>query len=411
MYTFGRLRRKGSIASRTFIVVMLILTVFGSVYTYPAGANASVPPTPPGWSLAFSDDFNGAQGSGVDRTKWIYDIGHSYPGGAANWGTGEIEYMTDSTNNVYQDGSGHLVIKAIRDAGGGWTSGRIETQRTDFQPPAGGVMRVEASIQLPNVTGAAAQGYWPAFWMLGAPFRGNYWNWPSIGEIDIMENVNGANTVWGTLHCGVNPGGPCNETSGIGGNRSGFSPSLQTAYHTYAVEWDRSVSPEQIRWYVDGSLFHTVSANQVDATTWANATNHGFFIILNLAMGGGWPGNPTPSTASGASMNVDYVAVWTKQGGSGNPGDPGGSNYGVENVGSTQAKVWFKPPSTASYVILHYVQPGLSQQNVNMTYNSGAARWEYTVSGLSSGQVLQYQFTYNIGGVQYDTAWYSYTKP
>ncbi|MBA4493895.1 family 16 glycosylhydrolase [Paenactinomyces guangxiensis] len=397
--------------SRILLIVTLILTMIVSLFYHSPRAHASVPQMP-GWTLQFSDDFNGASGTGVDRAKWIYDIGHGYPGGPANWGTGEIEFMTDSTNNVYQDGSGHLVIKAIRDSSGGWTSGRIETQRTDFQPPPGGVMRVEASIRLPNVTGAAAQGYWPAFWMLGEPYRGNYWNWPGIGEIDILENVNGANTVWGTLHCGVSPGGPCNETSGIGGSQSGFSPSLQSAYHRYTIEWDRSVSPEQIRWYVDGSHFHTVNANQVDATTWANATNHGFYIILNLAIGGGWPGNPTSSTASGASMSIDYVAVWTKGGNGGNPGDPpGSSNYGVENVSPTQAKVWYKPPATANYVILHYIRPGLSQQNVYMTYNSSSARWEYTVTGLSPGQVLQYQFTYNTGGTQYDTAWYSYTKP
>jgi len=394
---------------RLFFLSVLMVAMIGSFFHAP-DVNASVP-NRPGWNLVFSDDFTGSAGTGVDRSKWIYDIGHGYPGGPANWGTGEIEYMTDSTNNVYQDGAGNLVIKAIRDANGNWTSGRIETQRSDFQPPPGGVMRVEASVQLPNVTGAAAQGYWPAFWMLGEPFRGNYWNWPGIGEIDILENVNGANTVWGTFHCGVSPGGPCNETSGIGGSRSGFSPSLQSAFHTYAIEWDRSTSPEQIRWYVDGQHYHTVSANQVDAATWNNATNHGFFVILNLAIGGGWPGNPTASTASGAFMKVDYVAVWNKQG-SGNPGDPGGgTGYGVENLGSNQVKVWYKPSSTASYVILHYVQPGLSQQNVNMTYNSSAGRWEYTISGLSAGQTLQYSFTYNTGGLQYDTPWYSYTKP
>ena len=71
---------------------------------------------------------------------------------------------------------------------------------------------------MPNVTGTAAEGYWPAFWMLGAPYRGNYQNWPSVGELDIMENVQGLNTVWATMHCGTNPGGPCNETTGLGGN-------------------------------------------------------------------------------------------------------------------------------------------------------------------------------------------------
>jgi hypothetical protein len=282
-------------------------------------ANASLPPTPAGWNLVWSDDFTGSAGTGVNTGNWLYDTGTSYPGGAGNWGTGEIETMTNSTANVYQDGGGNLAIKPIRASNGSWTSGRIETQRTDFQPASGGKLRIESRIQMPNVTGASAQGYWPAFWALGAPFRGNYQNWPSVGEIDIMENVNGANTVWGTMHCGSNPGGPCNETSGIGGNRACPGSTCQSAFHTYAIEWDRSVSPEQLRWYVDGTQYHSVSANQVDATTWANATNHGYFIILNVAMGGGWPGSPTSSTASGVPMLVDYVAVYSSSGGGSSP--------------------------------------------------------------------------------------------
>src|SRR5258706_2649063 len=185
----------------------------------------------------------------------------------------------------------------------------METQRTASQPPAGGAMAIEASIQQPNVSGAAAQGYWPAFWTLGAPFRGVYTNWPSVGEIDILEDINGQSNVFGTLHCGISPGGPCNETTGIGSGAHAC-PGCLTGYHTYRIEFDKSVSPQQLRWYLDGSQYFTVNANQVDATTWANATNHGFFIILNVAMGGGWPGNPTGSTASGVPMNVDYVRVY-----------------------------------------------------------------------------------------------------
>ncbi|MET7400947.1 carbohydrate-binding protein [Dactylosporangium sp. NPDC005572] len=283
-------------------------------------ADASIPPTPSGWSLVWSDDFNGAAGTGVNTGNWLYDLGTSYPGGAANWGTGEIETMTNSTQNVYHDGAGNLAIRPIRAANGSWTSGRIETQRTDFQPPSGGKLRIEGRIQMPNVTGAAAQGIWPAFWTLGAPFRGVYTNWPSVGEIDIMENVNGANTVWGTLHCGVAPGGPCNEFNGLGGSRSPCpGSSCQSAFHTYSIEWDRSISPQQLRWYVDGQQYHQVSQNQVDATTWANATNHGYFIILNVAIGGSWPGAPTGSTASGVPMLVDYVAVYSSGGGTTQP--------------------------------------------------------------------------------------------
>ncbi len=264
------------------------------------------------WMLEWSDEFDGTAHSGVNEDNWLYDTGHGYgcTGCPTNWGTGEIETMSDSTTNVYHDGSGHLVIKPIKARNGTWTSGRIETQRTDFQAPADGMMAIEASIQLPNVTGQAAQGYWPAFWTLGAPYRDNGLNWPGVGEIDILENVNGQNTAYATLHCGTNPGGVCNEPNGIGGNQSDWSPTLQADYHTYRMEFDKTVSPQEIRWYVDGTLIHTVKANQVDATTWKNATDHGFFIILNVAIGGGWPGSPTDKTTSGVPMLVDYVRVY-----------------------------------------------------------------------------------------------------
>ena len=122
--------------------------------------------------------------------------------------------------------------------------------------------------------------------MLGSAFRGVYTNWPGIGEIDILEDINGQSNVFGTLHCGTSPGGPCNETSGIGSGAHGCS-GCQTGYHTYAVEIDRSISPEQIRWYLDGANYFTVNSNQVPAATWANAVDHGFFVILDLAIGGG----------------------------------------------------------------------------------------------------------------------------
>jgi beta-glucanase (GH16 family) len=283
-------------------------------------AFAAIPPPPAGWTQVFADDFTGAAGTGVNTGNWLYDLGHGYPGGAGNWGTGEVESMTNSTTNVRQDGAGHLAITPVRDSAGNWTSGRIETQRTDFAAPAGGKLRVQAAIQQPNVSGAAAAGYWPAFWMMGAAARPvGATNWPSIGEIDILEDINGRSSEFGTLHCGnTASGGPCNETTGIGSGERACA-GCQTGFHTYAMELDRSVSPEQIRWYLDGTNFFTVNANQVDATTWNNATHHGFFIILDLAMGGGFPaafgGGPTASTASGVPMLVDYVAVYTSGGG------------------------------------------------------------------------------------------------
>ncbi|MFF3612240.1 glycoside hydrolase family 16 protein [Streptomyces sp. NPDC002580] len=320
--TSGTPVRRGSLR-RVLIAVFSTISLAAAAATaatLPANASAPTPPT--GWSQVFLDDFNGAAGTGVNTANWQYDTGTSYPGGAANWGTGEVETMTSSTNNVSLDGSGNLRITPLRDSAGRWTSGRIETTRTDFQPPSGGKLRVEARIQMPNVTGTAAEGYWPAFWALGAPYRGNYQNWPSVGELDIMENVQGLNKVWATVHCGSNPGGPCNETTGIGNSVACPNTTCQSGFHTYSMEWDRSGSVEAIRFYVDGVNYHTVNANQVDATTWANATRHGYFVILNVAMGGGFPdafgGGLDGDTQPGHPMVVDYVQVL--QSGSGGGG-------------------------------------------------------------------------------------------
>nr|MDQ2837597.1 glycoside hydrolase family 16 protein [Actinomycetota bacterium] len=322
---------------RRALIAAAVLAVPLAAAAFSAQATASLPGPPAGWSQVFADDFNGAAGSGLNTSNWLYDTGTGYPGGASNWGTGEVETATNSTANVYQDGAGHLTIKPIRDSQGNWTSGRVETQRTDLAAPAGGVLRVEASIQQPNVSTANGAGYWPAFWMLGQDARGNgAANWPRIGEIDIMEDINGRSSEFGTLHCGVDPGGPCNETTGIGSGERACG-GCQNGFHTYAMEYDRSVSPEQIRWYLDGNNFFTISANQVDATTWANATQHGFFVILNVAMGGGFPaafgGGPNGATVSGQPMLVDYVAAYTKgssTGGGGGGGSGAGSTIQAE---------------------------------------------------------------------------------
>src|SRR3954452_24762312 len=251
--------------SRSFAVVAVLAAVGASV-TFVLDANAAVPGPPSGTTTVFSDDFTGAAGTGLNRSNWLYDIGTGYPGGAANWGTGEVETMTDSTQNVYQDGSGNLVIKPIRDSTGHWTSGRLETQRTDFAAPAGGKVRIEARLQQPNVSGGAAAGYWTAFSALGAAAgRVGATNWPSVGEWVLMEDINGRSSVFATLHCGVAAGGPCNETTGLSSGERACS-GCQTGMHTYAVEYDRSVSPEQMRWYLDGNNYFTLNANQLDAT-------------------------------------------------------------------------------------------------------------------------------------------------
>src|SRR5215469_110747 len=158
----------------------------------PALADA-VPAAPSGWTTVFGDDFAGTAGSPPSSANWFYDIGTGF-------GTGEKEQTTNSTNNVYLDGNGHLVLKAI-DSGGTWTSGRIESTRDDFQAPAGGELEMSASIEQPNPSGGL--GYWPAFWALGSPMRAGG-GWPQSGEIDMMEDVNGLNEASQTLHDSAN---------------------------------------------------------------------------------------------------------------------------------------------------------------------------------------------------------------
>ncbi len=267
------------------------------------------------WLLAWSDEFTGPANSAIDLTKWRHDLGTAYPGGAPNWGTGEVETMTSDLANVSLDGAGHLRITPVRSADGRWTSGRIETQRNDFEPPGNGLLAVEASIWQPNVTPTNGLGYWPAFWMLGGPFRGNYTNWPSVGEIDILENINGRNAVFAAFHCGPSIPGTCNEPTGLG---SGERPCVGclTSFHTYRVEWDRSVVPQVLRWSLDGNVYFTLSQAQVNAQSWTAATNHGYMIILNVAIGGGFPaafgGGPTAETVSGVPMLVDFVRVYQR---------------------------------------------------------------------------------------------------
>ncbi|MCX5205528.1 SGNH hydrolase domain-containing protein [Streptomyces sp. NBC_00237] len=277
----------------------------------PAGRR----PGPDGWVRLLRDDFEGPAGSPPSPAVWLHDTGTCYPGcPAPQWGTGEIETMTASTDNVRLDGKGALEIVPTR-KDGRWSSGRIETRRSDFAAPPGGTLRIEASIALPDVTGPKAAGYWPAFWTLGAPLRDGYTGWPGVGELDVMESVNGRDTVFGTLHCGVLGGGPCKEPAGLS-SAPQKCPGCRTAFHSYAVEVDRTVGAEEVRWYLDGRVYHRVAASRMDAGTWKRAVDHGLFLILNVAIGGELPrqdgASPGPATEPGHPMRVDHVTVSTR---------------------------------------------------------------------------------------------------
>jgi beta-glucanase (GH16 family) len=304
-------------AARPAVIAAFSILVGLTGFTAPAAATDL--PTPQGWVLQWGDNFAGAAGTLPSNAYWKIDTGHSYPNGPVNWGTSEIEAYTADPANLRLDGKGHLLITPQRDANGQWTSGRIETIRDNFTVAEGGMLRMEARIQMPDVIGAKAVGYWPAFWALGSDFRTNG-KWPDAGEFDIMESVNGLDSVWGILHCGINPGGPCGEPIGIGSRLPCPHEACTAGSHTFTFEWNRSVTPEQMRWFVDGQQVNQVMENQMPADTWRQLTQqHGYFMLLDVAVGGGfsfvmagWKPTPTPDTEPGHAMVVDYVAVWTK---------------------------------------------------------------------------------------------------
>jgi beta-glucanase (GH16 family) len=289
--------------------------------TFAAGP-AAVPGPPAGWSTVFSDDFAGPAGTGAD-SQWKYDTG---PG--ASFGTGEIETMTSAAGNVHLDGNGNLDLTAQRSSaqggGGAWTSGRVQTTGASVGAPAGGQLEVTASIQQP----AGGLGYWPAFWMLGPG------QWPENGEIDIMEDVNALSQVAGTLHCGTDPGGPCNEPNGIGSGLEACD-GCQGGFHTYTMVLNRAnPSDESVTFSLDGSQYFSVSETQVGTATWQAAYDHNLSIILDLAMGGGFPDGvcncttPTSATTSGGTMSVAYVAAYATTGTGGGGGTGGGTGTG-----------------------------------------------------------------------------------
>ncbi len=273
----------------------------------------STSPSPSGpWTTVWEENFDGAANTSPSAANWLLRTGTQYPGGAANFGTGEIETASASTANVYLTGDGKLNIKAIRDGAGNWTSGKLETQRTDFAPQPGQLTRFSAVIQQPNV--ANGLGYWPAFRSTGAAYRGNYNNWPGVGETDIMSGVNGRSQLSQTLHCGTAPDGPCGEYNG---RTSGLASctGCQTGFHEYAQVIDRTKTDEEIRFYLDGVQTWVVRESQVGVAAWQAAVHHGFYLRLDLAIGGLYANAvagetvPTPETTSGGVMAVDRVTV------------------------------------------------------------------------------------------------------
>ncbi len=301
-------RARTILSTLVLLAGCLVASAVAVLASSPQARADTVPPPPSGWTTVFGDNFAGPANSAPSSANWFYDIGTGY-------GTGETEQTTNSTSNVYLDGNGHLVLKAINN-GGTWTSGRIESTRDDFQAPPGGKLEMTASIEQPNP--ATGLGYWPAFWALGSPMRAGG-GWPASGEIDMMEDVNGLNEASQTLH----------DSAGSSGHALIACPAsgstCQTGYHTYSVIIDRTnTSAESMQFLMDGTVESTITEASVGTTAWQQAIDHGFFIIFDLAMGGNYPNGicncttPTSATTSGASMSVAYVAVY-EQGGNSTP--------------------------------------------------------------------------------------------
>jgi beta-glucanase (GH16 family) len=278
--------------ARFHFIVALVLAV-----TVAEGSRQDAAPPPsaskPGWILAWSDEFNGANGSSPDPTKWVIESGGN------GWGNGELEYYTANRQNVRQE-NGNLVIEAIKEKFKGpdgvereYTSGRLKTEGL-FSQRYG---RFEARIQIP-----AGQGVWPGFWMLGDDY--STVGWPNCGEIDIMESmVSEAASIEGSLH-GPGYSGSNVLTTVYRLPRGRFSDG----FHVFALEWE----PQVVRFYVDDQLYATKTPADLPAgKRWV--FDHPFFVILNLAVGGHLPGSPDNSTVFPQRMLTDYVRVYTRR--------------------------------------------------------------------------------------------------
>jgi beta-glucanase (GH16 family) len=234
----------------------------------------------------WSDEFNGRAGLRPNRTKWRYDVG------GGGWGNHELEHYTRRLRNARLDGRGHLVITARRERRGHgrrYTSARLKTfGRFSFR-----YGHVAARMRVQR-----GRGLWPAVWMMGANIRRV--RWPHCGEIDVMELLGQhPRRVYGTVH-GPGP----HRDRGIGGKLTA-PRSLARGFHVYAASW----TPHQIRFSLDGHAYKTVRRRGYPKRdTWA--FRHRMFIILNLAVGGHWPGPPSKRTRFPAHVKVDWVRVW-----------------------------------------------------------------------------------------------------
>ena len=264
---------------RSSVIVALALAAAGC----GGRTTGSTTPTPTPVSPSWSDEFDGPANAAPASAKWTYDLG------GGGWGNQELQTYTNDPANAHLDGNGHLVIHVDR-AGAGYTSARLKTQGR-FSAQYG---RVEARIRLPF-----GQGIWPAFWMLGADFPAT--PWPQCGEVDIMEHVGREPSM---NHGGVHGPGYSGGSSVSSVYTLPGGAKFSDDFHVFAIDW----SPQSMAFSVDGTVYRTIRPSSLPAgAPWV--FDKPFFLILNVAVGGTFPGNPDVTTQFPQEMIVDYVRV------------------------------------------------------------------------------------------------------
>lgn len=246
--------------------------------------------------LAWSEEFGGPPGALPDPQTWTAELG------AGGWGCGQLQWYTASASNAAIDADGRLAIVARRELGLGPGLGNVGAPPTDRVTSARLITkdrvtlrlgRVEARIKVP-----AGLGLWVAFWMLGSDIDDV--GWPACGEIDIMECVGSQPaTVHGTLH------GP-----GFAGLKDGIGYAhdagvdLSEDFHVYGVDW----AADRITWLLDGTAYHSLTPRATPGERWP--FTHDFYLLMNLAVGGDWPGNSTEEPRLPATMLVDWIRAY-----------------------------------------------------------------------------------------------------
>ncbi len=247
----------------------------------------ATPVPEPTYELVWQDEFDGSE---IDDSKWTREVN------GRGGGNNELQYYTDKEENAFIE-DGHLVIQALKPEkkyiGRSYTSARLRTlAKGDWQ-----YGRFEIRAKMPE-----GQGLWPAIWMLPSEYR--YGGWPSSGEIDIMELLgHEPNIVHGTLHYGH-----LGNHLFTGREYELEEGDFVNEFHVYGLEWEE----EEIRWYLNGELIQTQRSWSTKNKPYPAPFDQPFHLIINVAVGGNWPGSPDETTTFPQRMEVDYVRVYQK---------------------------------------------------------------------------------------------------